>query len=117
MAVYVDAAIHRWRGRNWCHLFSSDIAELHAFAARIGMRRGWFQEPPAASWPHYDVPETRRVAALAAGALEADRLTSVTVASEAMLAWCLEHRPDMVPAAAARRDKWVSRRSGAPPPR
>jgi len=78
--VYVDAAIQRWRGRSWCHLFSEDIGTLHAFAARLGMRREWFQEPPAASWPHYDLTAERRAAAVALGAIEADRRTTVTVA-------------------------------------
>ena len=27
MAVYVDEAIWRWAGRNWCHLLADDIED------------------------------------------------------------------------------------------
>jgi hypothetical protein len=80
VTVYVDAAIHPWRGQFWCHVFSDDIAELHAFAARIGLRREWFQQPPVASWPHYDTTALRRAAALKMGAVDADRYTLAEVA-------------------------------------
>ena len=32
-------------GGRWCHMMSDtgDVAELHAFAARLGLRRSWFQ--------------------------------------------------------------------------
>lgn len=80
MAVYVDDAIHPWRGKLWCHLFSDDLDELRAFAARLGLRRSWFQQPPAASWPHYDTVAARRQQALRMGALSADRYTLAEVA-------------------------------------
>lgn len=63
MTVLVDPAIWRWRGRRWAHLVSDDsYAELHAFAARLGLERAWFQGD------HYDVPEAVREEALAHGA-------------------------------------------------
>lgn len=75
MTVYVDdwrqrAKLGRFPGL-WSHLMVSpddDLAELHEFAARIGMRREWFQDKP---WPraHYDVPEFRRREAIRAGAV------------------------------------------------
>jgi Protein of unknown function (DUF4031) len=75
MTVYVDdwrqpAQLGRWPGI-WSHLMvgpDDDLAELHEFAARIGMRREWFQDKP---WPraHYDVPEFRRRQAIRAGAV------------------------------------------------
>jgi hypothetical protein len=65
VTVYVDD----WRqqatiGRvsdTWSHLFAGpwdDPAELHQIAARIGLRRSWYQAKP---WPrgHYDVAEAR----------------------------------------------------------
>jgi len=65
MAILVDAAIWRWRGRRWAHLVSdADYAELHDFAARLGLRREWFQGD------HYDVPAHVRERALALGAQE-----------------------------------------------
>lgn len=87
MTIYVDTALIRaCIGRHearWSHLMSDqlDPAELHAFAARIGLRRSWFQpgktladrgkhDPPG---DHYDVTEGKRAAAIAAGAVVLDR--------------------------------------------
>ncbi|MGI9002261.1 MAG: DUF4031 domain-containing protein, partial [Pseudonocardia sp.] len=48
MAIYVDnaripAQVGPYRAR-WSHLFTDGPHEqLHAFAARIGLRRAWFQ--------------------------------------------------------------------------
>ena len=63
--ILVDRAVWRWRGRRWAHLVS-DVShdELHAFAARLGLRREWFQGD------HYDVPEPVRARAVALGAAE-----------------------------------------------
>jgi predicted kinase len=47
----------------WCHMASDgDFDELHAFAARLGLRRAWFQRD------HYDLPAHGRAAAVALGA-------------------------------------------------
>lgn len=59
--------------RLWCHMGTDDqtdagLEELHAMAARIGMRREWFQNKP--NYPHYDLTEGLRAAAVAAGAQE-----------------------------------------------
>jgi hypothetical protein len=76
MTVYVDdwRQLHRVGHLNsrWSHLICGpfdDLAELHEFAARIGLKRSWFQDKP---WPraHYDVTESKRVEAVAAGATE-----------------------------------------------
>lgn len=85
MTCYVDALLDHpaslcrgLPGRRWCHLVSDESdEELHAFAARIGMRRSWAQLPPASSTPHYDLTPSRRARAVAAGAVEADRATFV----------------------------------------
>ena len=60
MAVYVDDAIWRWAGRNWCHLLADDTDELHRFAARIGVHRLLYQGPPKTSAPHYDITGLER---------------------------------------------------------
>lgn len=111
--VYVDAAIHAWRGGTWCHLFSEDVDALHAFAARLGVPRSRFQCPPRASWPHYDISSVKRPRALALGAVEADRRTVVRVAHEVTVAWCRVHRPDLVGWAAERRDRRAGSGGGA----
>jgi hypothetical protein len=78
VTIYVDPLRHwGWilRGHRVksCHLFTDalDLAELHAFAEQIGMKRAWFQHPPVA--PHYDLTERRRIHALTLGAVEVGR--------------------------------------------
>jgi hypothetical protein len=79
MTVYVDDWRQRARvGRitaRWSHLTvgpGDDLEELHVFAACIGLRRSWFQDQP---WPrahydvHYDVTDSKRQQAIAAGAV------------------------------------------------
>jgi predicted kinase len=49
----------------WCHMTTdADFEELHAFAARLGLKRAWFQRD------HYDLPPHGRAAAVALGAEE-----------------------------------------------
>ena len=78
MTIYVDALVDwgwKMRGRlvASCHMFtdSADIEELHFFAARLGMKREWFQ--PNAIAPHYDLVKSRRDLAMELGAIEVDR--------------------------------------------
>jgi hypothetical protein len=71
LAVYVDEPVWEWRGRRWCHLLADDEEELHAFAARLGLRRAWFQTTPGRPWKdHYDLPEAVRLRAVELGATE-----------------------------------------------
>lgn len=70
MAIYVDVL------RNWgwklgasCHMITDGPnEELHAFAAKIGLKRTWFQA--SISGPHYDLTTKRRAAAVKLGAIE-----------------------------------------------
>jgi hypothetical protein len=63
MAILVDPAIWPARGRRFAHLVSdASEAELHAFAAGLGLERRWFQGD------HYDVPAEIRALAIARGA-------------------------------------------------
>lgn len=78
MAVYVDNARVKWRGRLWCHLLADSIEELHEFAKKLGLRRNWFQH--AASYPHYDVTLEIRQIALSMGAIEGSRTEIITCA-------------------------------------
>ncbi|HEY0641295.1 MAG TPA: DUF4031 domain-containing protein [Pseudonocardiaceae bacterium] len=74
MTVYVDdARIPARVGRltdRWSHLVtdSGDVTELHLFARRLGLRLAWFQPGRTAWRPHYDLTNSRRTAALHAGA-------------------------------------------------
>lgn len=71
MTVYVDE-IQRWPTKlrafkaGSCHLTADTVEELHAFAARIGLRRAWFQNGRV---PHYDLTPGRREDAELAGAV------------------------------------------------
>lgn len=72
MTVYVDkfpAGWGKWTGGG--HLTTTDIDELHALAAKIGLKREWFQDK---TFPHYDVQARKRLLAIAAGAVERDFL-------------------------------------------
>ena len=67
MTVFIDDmyryAIGEFRGMRMSHMIADTEAELHAVAARIGMKREWYQGD------HYDVPLTRRDQAITAGAV------------------------------------------------
>ncbi|QNP49998.1 DUF4031 domain-containing protein [Diaphorobacter aerolatus] len=78
MTVYVDDSRLSWRGRSWCHLVADSIAELHAFAAQLGLRQEWFQY--RTMYPHYDVTMRVQRRALALGAQVGDKKTIVACA-------------------------------------
>jgi len=85
VTVYVDdlgcpATVGGLNAR-WSHLIADDVAELHAFAARLGLRRQWFQDPTVTGKPlaapgtraaenwHYDVTSSKRAQAIRLGAV------------------------------------------------
>ena len=79
MSVYVDPLV-KWSNKRpfhngSCHLTADSDEELHAFAARIGMKREWFQPHPLMN--HYDLTPRRRAAAVKLGAIEETRTESV----------------------------------------
>lgn len=71
MTVYVDDAVVLWRGRRWAHLMADSLAELHAFAAALGLPRRAFQN--RTSGAHYDVPAELREEAIRLGAVALSR--------------------------------------------
>ena len=67
MTIWIDPPRWPGHGRLWSHLISdTSIAELHEFAAGIGIPRRGFEGD------HYDIPAQRYAATLAAGAQAAD---------------------------------------------
>lgn len=74
MSVYIDPqtkclpnGAYRWR--EVTHLFADTERELHEFAARIGLKRGWHQVSNG-GLSHYDLNHGRRKFAVAEGAQE-----------------------------------------------
>ncbi len=68
MAVYLDKPAYRYGRMMMCHMIADSVAELHAMADRIGIRRQWFQ--CQGSTPHYDVCKSKRALAVKYGAVE-----------------------------------------------
>ncbi len=67
MTVYVDNMRARYRRMVMSHMIADTDDELHAMAARIGVARKWHQ---TAGGSHYDICQSKRAAAVAAGAVE-----------------------------------------------
>lgn len=78
MSVYVDTAKNTYGHMKMCHMLADTPEELHAMASAIGVARKWFQEPPKASFWHYDICQSKRSLAMRQGAVECDRLAFVT---------------------------------------
>ena len=67
---YIDEPkTYRTRKGEWCHLWvdPGDEEALHGFAARIGIKPGWFQDKPG--FPHYDITGRMIAEARRAGAM------------------------------------------------
>ena len=71
--VYVDDA---FVGGDWGmfsgggHLQADTLDDLHAFAARLGLKREWFQSKPGRpDKDHYDLTRKRRDQAILLGAI------------------------------------------------
>jgi hypothetical protein len=73
MSVYVDRARNGYGRMIMCHMIADTPDELHAMADRIGVARRWFQAPPKASFWHYDIAQSKRALAIAAGAIDCER--------------------------------------------
>lgn len=67
MSVYVDDVFIPYGRMKMCHMIADTEDELHDMAARIGMKRKWFQ---GGDRPHYDVSMSRRKLAVEQGAVE-----------------------------------------------
>jgi len=92
--IYVDSARHPFKGHMMCHMTADTLTELHHMADRIAMKRLWFQIPPKASFPHYDIPVPRRALAIEYGAIEVDNRTSLYFAARLGLEWASQHGHD-----------------------
>lgn len=62
--VYVDSMRAQFGRMIMCHMIADTESELHEMAAKIGVRRKWYQGD------HYDICLAKRAVAVAAGAVE-----------------------------------------------
>ena|ERR1700722_15163765 len=72
MTVYVDDVRHQFGRMVMCHMWADSRDELLAFADRLSLRRQWLQQPPKASWVHFDVSLGVKAKAIALGAVLTD---------------------------------------------
>lgn len=116
MPVYVDPLfvaksknpqafrVGQRHGHQWCHFFADfqDRNLLHQIAARIGMRREWFDEDKDGG--HYDLVPPKREAAIALGAIPVETEKAVHIWRRSRIehryASYLLQRPDLVEAGA-----------------
>lgn len=77
MTVYVDDVRHPLKrvARTYimCHMWADSLAELLTMADRIGVSRRYLQQPPKASWVHFDITLTKKRLALRFGAVLTDK--------------------------------------------
>jgi len=83
MSVYIDALLScvpnkKWRWHHSAHLFADTDEQLHNFAARLGLKKIWFQDD--GYFPHYDLTARKHAQAATLGALLLTR-------QEAILKW------------------------------
>jgi hypothetical protein len=84
MTAYVDPAIFKKseNGRkSYCHMVADTIAELHMFAAMIGIKPHFFHRHK--TMPHYDLTAEQRQVALNFGATPIDSRALVVIAKAA----------------------------------
>jgi hypothetical protein len=63
----MPATVGRIRA-NWSHLTADTTEELLAFAAKLGLRPSWIQNPGHIWKEHFDVTDTKRALAIELGA-------------------------------------------------
>ena len=73
MTVYVDDVRHSFGNMVMCHLWADTLDELLAMVDTIGVQRKWLQQPPKASWVHFDIALSKKKLALAHGAVLTDK--------------------------------------------
>ncbi|KRR25931.1 DUF4031 domain-containing protein [Bradyrhizobium retamae] len=77
MTVYVDDVQHKFRHMTMCHMWADTLAELLAMARRIGVQPKWLQQPPKASWVHFDISLGKKDLARKYGAVLTDKFGPV----------------------------------------
>lgn len=73
MACYVDDVRHAYGRMVMCHLWADSLDELLLMVDKIGVQRRWLQQPPKASWVHFDISLGKKAAAIRHGAILTDK--------------------------------------------
>ena len=89
MPVYVDNMRAPYGRMIMCHMTADTLEELHAMADTIGIKRRWFQQPPKASHPHYDISLGKRALAIKNGAKEIRKYALLFYAAKLNIEWGL----------------------------
>lgn len=93
MTVYVDTMQVGYGRMKMCHMQADTLEELHAMADRIGVARKWFQCPPKASHPHYDICMSKKRLAMSFGAEEISMRAALYFSAKLGVEWA-----DTIPA-------------------
>ena len=73
MPVYVDDVVHNYGRMKMCHMWADSMDELYAMVDIIGVNRRWLQQPPKASWVHFDICISKKKLAIQNGAILTDK--------------------------------------------
>lgn len=73
MTVYVDDVRHPFGRMIMCHMWADSHEELLSMADTIGVAKKWLQQPPKASWVHFDISIAKKELAIRAGAVLTDK--------------------------------------------
>lgn len=73
MTVYVDDVRHKFGRMVMCHLWADTLHELFHMVDLIGVQRKWIQQPPKASWVHFDISLEKKALAIRHGAILTDK--------------------------------------------
>lgn len=69
MSVYVDNYNAPYRNMIMCHMIADSTEELLQFVDKIGVQRKWIQKKGTYS-EHFDICQSKRLLAIANGAIE-----------------------------------------------
>lgn len=73
MTVYVDDVRHKFGRMVMCHIWADSLGELLQMAHRVGVNSRWLQQPPKASWVHFDISLGKKDLAISYGAVLTDK--------------------------------------------
>lgn len=77
MSIYVDDVANKFGNMTMCHMWADSLEELLEMADKIGVQRKWLQQPPKASWVHFDIALSKKKLAIENGAILTDKYGSL----------------------------------------